>query len=272
MSKIKFNKENFILVFLVVMVVVGFGAVGYKTFGFKWGKSNSSLDYENTNDENNPGDPPIITAEELKEKIDSNNDNFVIVDIQTVDNYLKKHIPNALSMPQEELARRYKELPKDKEIIVTSAGKQVDTCDSCKQGARTLISLGFSNTKNFKEGVLGWESKGYPVIAGSEVTYKNIDVDKLKLKIDDQEDILIIDVRDEAEFNKEHIKGATYISFENILAEKEDLPREKEIIIYDKAGFRSKLVTESLVKEGFLSATNLLDGFKKWQEKEYPTE
>jgi len=272
MSKMKFNKESFVLIFLVVMVIIGFGAVGYKTFGFKWKNSDSSLDYEYIDDKNNPGDPPIITTEELKEKIDSDNDNFIIVDVQTVDEYLKKHIPNALSMPQEELARRYKELPKDKEIIVTSAGKQLDTCNACTQAARTLISLGFSNTKNFKEGIWGWESKGYPVIAGSEITYKNIDVDKLKLKIDDQENVLIIDIRDEIEFTKEHIKGATYMSFEDILSKKDELPKDKEIIIYDKAGFRSKLVTESLVKEGFLSATNLLDGFKKWKEKDYPVE
>lgn len=271
MSKMKFNKESFILVFLVVMVIAGFTAVGYKTFGFKWKKSDSDFSYDDIDDENDPNDPPTISVEDLKAKVDS-NDDFIIIDIQTVENYLKKHIPNSLSMPQEDLARRYKELPKDKEIIVTSAGKKVDTCDACTQSTRTLISFGFSNVKNFKEGVLGWESKGYPVITGEEVTYKNIDVDKLKLKIDDQEDILVIDVRDEAEFNKEHIKGATYISFENILSKKEELPKEKEIIIYDKAGYRSKLITESLVKDGFLSVTNLLDGFKKWKEKDYPME
>ena len=271
MSKIKFNKESFILVFLVVMVIIGFAAVGYKTFGFKWRKSDSDLSYEDVDDETDPSDPPGISVEELKAKVD-NDDDFVIVDIQTVENYLKKHIPNALSIPQEDLAKRYKELPKDKEIIITAAGKKVDTCNLCIQGTKTLISLGFSNVKHFREGVLGWESKGYPIITGKEVTYKNIDVEKLKLKIDDQEDILIIDIRDENEFIKEHIKGATYISFENILSQKDDLPKEKEIIIYDKAGFRSKLVTEGLVKEGFLSTTNLLDGFKKWKEKEYPTE
>jgi hydroxyacylglutathione hydrolase len=253
------------------MVIVGFAAVGYKTFGLKFKKSDNSTDYENIEDEKDPSDPPTITTEELKEKIDRNED-IVIIDIQTVDNYLKKHIPNALSIPQEDLVKRYKELPKDKEIIVTSAGEKVDTCDTCTQGARALISFGFSNIKNFKEGVLGWESKGYAVIAGNEVTYKNIDVDGLKLKIDDQENVLIIDIRDEEEFNKEHIKGAIYMPFENIISRKDDLSKEKEIIIYDKAGYRSKLVTESLVKEGFLSATNLLDGFKKWKEKGYPVE
>lgn len=272
MPKIKPNKEAFILSFLVIMVITGFIAVGFKTFGLKWeDKDSSNTDYENIEDENDPGDPPIITSKELKEKIDKNED-MIIVDVQSVENYLKKHIPNALSIPQKDLLRRYKELPEDKEIIVTSAGQQVDECDTCTQSARSLISFGFSNVKNLKEGVLGWESKGYPVIAGKEVTYKNIDVDKLKLKIDDQEDILIIDVRDEKEFNKEHIKGATYVSFENILSKKEELPKDQEIIVYDKAGFRSKLVTESLVKEGFLSVTNLLDGFKEWQKKEYPTE
>ncbi len=271
MSKIKFKKENIILIFLVTMVIMGFVVVGYKSFGLKWHKSNDNTSYENIDNESDPTDPPLITSEELKKKMDE-NENMIVVDIQTVENYLKKHIPNSISIPQEELARRYKELPKDKEIIVTTAGDISDSCDTCKQGARSLMSFGFKDIKRFKEGVVGWEAKGYPVIAGENVTYKNIDADKLKLKLDDQEDMLIIDVRDEEEFNKEHIKGAIYMPFENILSKKDELPKEKEIIIYDKAGFRSKLVTESFVKEGYLSVTNLLDGFKNWQEKGYPTE
>lgn len=273
MKKNKFNNEILILVFLIIVVIAGFAMFGYKIFGPSRLISSGSniLSSSDNEEETNLQDPPVISAEELKEKID-NQDDFILLDIQSLEGYLKKHIPNSISIPQQELTDKYKKLPRDKEIVVTSAGDKVDSCDACTQSARTLISLGFSSVYDFKEGVLGWENKGFPVIAGQEVTYKNINADKLKQKIEDDEDILILDIRDEEEYKSEHIKKSVHMPFENIMSKKEELPMDKEIIIYDKAGHRSKLVTESLVKEGFLSATNLLDGFKKWKENDYPIE
>lgn len=269
----KFNKENLLLLFLVLIVITGFTVSAYRIFGhqlFK-GKQTAESKSEESKSSAAANETSIISVDELKNKI-NNNEDFVLVDVQDVENYLKKHIPNSISIPQKDLTKRYKELPKDKEIIITSAGEKIDTCDICTQGVKTLASLGFSNVKNLREGVVGWETKGYPVITGQEVTFKNMDIDKLKQKIDDHEDILVIDIRDEQEYNSEHIKGAVHMSFENIISKKDQLPKNKEIIIYDKAGSRSRLVTESLVKEGILSATNLLDGFKKWKEKNYPVE
>lgn len=267
----KFSNETLILVFLVVAVIAGLGMFGYKLFGPNKG-TNSNIGISSSNEEQtDPQDPVTITVEELKEKIDKQED-FVLLDVQSLEGYLGKHIPNSISIPQQELTDSYKKLPKDKEIVVTSAGDTVDACDLCTQAAKTLISLGFNNVKDFKDGVLGWENKGYPIVTGEEVTYQNINAEQLNQKIEDDENILILDIRNEDEYNQEHIKGAVYMPFENIMSRRKELPQERQIIIYDKTGLRSKMVVENLVKSGVLSATNLLDGFKNWKEKEYHTE
>lgn len=267
----KFNQETLILIFLVLTVLAGFTLFFYRTFGPKEIKSSKKVEVKTEEEKRNPDDPPIISVDELKTKIDRNED-FILLDVQSKENFITKHIPNSISIPAAQITERYNELSRDKEIIVTSAGEKVDTCGICTQAAKTLISLGFKNVKDFKEGISGWEAKGYPVVAGETITYKNIDVDKLKQKIDDHENILIIDVRNKEEYDAEHIKGAIYMAFEGILQKKNELPRDKEIIIYDKKGDRSKLVTEALVKNGLIQVINLLDGFKKWKEKGYPTE
>lgn len=272
MEKNKFNQETLLLVFLVLVVVAGFVIVGYRTFNPEETKSDKNAKIDQISEAKaEPGDPQVISVDDLKEKIDKNED-FVMVDIQSIENYLSKHIPGSMSVPSGELTDRYGELPKDKEIIVIGAGKDVDKCDKCTQAAKTLISLGLTNVKDFKEGIYGWESKGYPTVTGQEVTYKNIDTEKLKQKIDDKENIMIIDVRNGSEYADGHIIGAVHFPFNDIMSRKDELPKDKIIIIYDTVGHRSKLVTENLVKEGILNATNLLDGFKKWQDNDYPTE
>lgn len=270
-QKKKFNRETLILIFLVLTVLAGLTMFFYKTFSPKEIKSNKNVEIKTEKEKRNPDDPPLISVDELKEKIDRKED-FILVDVQSSEAYLAKHIPNAISIPAAQITERYKELANDKEIVVTSAGGNADSCGLCTQAAKSLISLGFKNVKDFKEGISGWEAKGYPVVSGQTVTYKNIDVDKLKQKIDDRENILIVDVRDKEEYDAGHIKGAIYMAFEGILSKKNELPRDKEIIIYDKKGDRSKLVTETLVKNGLIQITNLIDGFKKWQEKGYPVE
>jgi rhodanese-related sulfurtransferase len=271
MQRKKLNQETLILIFLVLTVLAGFIMFAYKTFGPKKVETAKNVEIQVEETNVNPDDPPIITVDELKSKID-NNEDIVIVDVQSREGYLEKHIPKAISIPIEQISEQYKNLPKDKEIIVTSIGEAIDKCGICTQAARSLISLGFKNVKDLKEGILGWEAKGYPVVAGEEVTFKNIDADKLKKMIDDRKNILIIDIRDKEEYDQEHIQGAVFMPFEGFLQKKDELPRDKEIIIYDKLGYRSKLVTENLVKQGLIQVSNLIDGFKKWKEKGYPVE
>ncbi len=60
---------------------------------------------------------PRITAGELKAKLDSGKD-VVIVDTRNLENFNKKHIPGAISMPLVEVDLRYEELPKGKTIVL----------------------------------------------------------------------------------------------------------------------------------------------------------
>ncbi len=45
-------------------------------------------------------------------------DTAVIVDVRSSDEYAEAHIPNAISMPMQELETRYRELSPEDEIII----------------------------------------------------------------------------------------------------------------------------------------------------------
>lgn len=63
------------------------------------------------------GRVPIITVDEVKQKLDRGED-LVVVDIRGQGAYDNGHVPGAVSMPEGTLETMYRKLPQNKEIIV----------------------------------------------------------------------------------------------------------------------------------------------------------
>lgn len=67
-------------------------------------------------------------------------------------------VPNLLHIPLGELELRFHEIPSDQDVVVV-----------CRGGVRSLravhflISQGYDNTANMKQGILGWMREGFPV-------------------------------------------------------------------------------------------------------------
>jgi hypothetical protein len=73
-----------------------------------------------TSSENIPyPEVPRIPLAEAKAKVDSGE--AVFVDVRTAAEYANSHPKGAISIPLSELADRYQELPRDKEIITICA-------------------------------------------------------------------------------------------------------------------------------------------------------
>src|SRR5687767_11799800 len=97
-----------------------------------------------------------ITPVELKKKIDAGETPFVL-DVREPNEYQINRIAGSTLIPLGELPRRYQELPRDREIVT-----------QCKMGGRSakamefLKSVGFSNVKNLRGGILEWIDKVDP--------------------------------------------------------------------------------------------------------------
>jgi sulfur-carrier protein adenylyltransferase/sulfurtransferase len=97
-----------------------------------------------------------ITPVELKNKLDAGETPFIL-DVREPNEYQINRIPGSTLIPLGELPRRYQELPRDREIVA-----------QCKMGGRSakamdfLKSVGFSNVKNLKGGILEWIDKVDP--------------------------------------------------------------------------------------------------------------
>lgn len=73
---------------------------------------------------------------------------------------------------------------------------------------------------------------------------------------------IILDVREQNEFDEGHIPGAILISYTEITQKAEEiLPyKDKQILVYCRSGKRSKIAAESLAKLGCttVSSTGLM--------------
>jgi rhodanese-related sulfurtransferase len=84
---------------------------------------------------------------------------------------------------------------------------------------------------------------------------------------------LIVDVREQDEWDEEHIPGAIHISRGTIeLDIGEKVPDTNAMIItHCGGGGRSALVAESLQKMGYKNVRSMAGGFKAWRAAGLPT-
>ena len=98
-----------------------------------------------------------VTIDELIKKIESRK--ITILDVRPEAEYEKGHIPNAISIPFDQLSKRLKELPKRSEIIAYCRGP---FCVFADEAVALLNKAGFKATR-LEEGFPDWEVIGLPV-------------------------------------------------------------------------------------------------------------
>ncbi len=102
-----------------------------------------------------------------------------------------------------------------------------------------------------------------------------VSVSEVKEKIENKEDILLLDVRTSGEFegNLGNIEGATLIPLQELESRLDELAekKENEIIVICRSGNRSGRATNILRKEGF-NAFNMVGGMIAYRVMENKSE
>jgi len=88
---------------------------------------------------------------------------------------------------------------------------------------------------------------------GEKAMYEQITAENAKKIMDSGEEHIILDTREQDEFDEGHIAGAILIPYTEIENKaKEMLPdKDKLILVYCRSGRRSKIAAESLAKLGY---------------------
>ncbi|MBV9182646.1 MAG: sulfurtransferase [Acidobacteria bacterium] len=97
-------------------------------------------------------------------------------------------------------------------------------------------------------------------------------VEEVKEKLDGEEKFVLVDVREESEFIKDHLPGALHLGKGVIERDIEDrIPDlDAPLILYCGGGFRSALAADNLQKMGYRNVRSMDGGVREWREKNYP--
>ncbi len=97
-------------------------------------------------------------------------------------------------------------------------------------------------------------------------------VDEIKRRLDRGDRFLLVDVRDESEYAKDHLPGAIHLG-KGIIErdiEKKVPDTAAEIVLYCGGGFRSALSADNLKKMGYSNVVSMDGGIREWRDKKYP--
>jgi rhodanese-related sulfurtransferase len=79
--------------------------------------------------------------------------------------------------------------------------------------------------------------------------------------------MVIIDARDRAQFEKSHIPGSINIEWRRVLAQKNEIPKDKTVLIYCNTGSLSAQAGFALRIAGYENVRILQGGFEEWKAK-----
>jgi rhodanese-related sulfurtransferase len=85
----------------------------------------------------------------------------------------------------------------------------------------------------------------------------------------DHEDVFLLDVREQWEYDEGHIPGVTLLPLGDIPNRLDELPTDKTVIVTCRSGNRSGQAASFLRQNGFDNVHNMSGGILEWQEAGY---
>ncbi|MEZ4606484.1 MAG: rhodanese-like domain-containing protein [Deinococcales bacterium] len=91
-----------------------------------------------------------------------------------------------------------------------------------------------------------------------------IDIHEAKKRI--EAGAILVDVREENEYQERHIPGSILIPLSVFADRFEELPKDKPLVMQCRSGARSGKATDFLLVRGYDNAVNMTGGIMAWAE------
>ncbi len=101
---------------------------------------------------------------------------------------------------------------------------------------------------------------------------RELTVDTVKARLDRGDTFLLFDVREDLEWQQDHVVGAEHLGKGILERDIEGRVPDKgaEIVLYCGGGFRSALAADALQKMGYTNVWSMDGGIRVWRERGYP--
>jgi rhodanese-related sulfurtransferase len=86
----------------------------------------------------------------------------------------------------------------------------------------------------------------------------------------EDEDVFLLDVRTQEEYEEGYIEGATLIPVSDLAGRLDEVPKDKKIVIYCRTGNRSMTAANILISNGYEEVYNVQGGIIAWDSAGLP--
>ena len=113
----------------------------------------------------------------------------------------------------------------------------------------------------------------YFLVFNTGETWERVDVGTFEQSIKDNPDVLLLDVRTQAEWEQDgYLEGAVLIPHTSLEERLDELPEDKDELIhlYCRSGNRSVEAANTLLGLGYTNIVELKSGINGWKDAEKP--
>ncbi len=147
--------------------------------------------------------------------------------------------------------------------------KKLPSCSKCAGISQGTYVIGASVT--YDDEVVTATHSIAIMSEPNQIIPVDIAVEEAKRMIDSEsEDLILLDVRTEEEYDSGHIEGALLIPMSELSNRTEELNTSKKIVVYSANGSNSTIACDMLIKNGSERVYNVLGGINIWEECGYP--
>ena len=110
------------------------------------------------------------------------------------------------------------------------------------------------------------------IVEEAKKRVREVSTEDTKARLDRGDKFVLVDVREESEYAKDHLPGAIHLGKGVIERDIEERVPELNtpIVLYCGGGYRSALASDNLQKMGYTNVLSMDGGIRGWREKHYP--
>jgi rhodanese-related sulfurtransferase len=110
------------------------------------------------------------------------------------------------------------------------------------------------------------------IVDDAKKRIREVKIDEVKTMLDRGQKFLLLDVREESEYVKDHLPGSIHVGKGIIERDIEERVADMNapMVLYCGGGFRSALAADNLQKMGYQNVSSMDGGIREWRGKGFP--
>jgi hydroxyacylglutathione hydrolase len=204
--------------------------------------------------------PAELTPAEVNRRVEQ---GALILDVRDGAAFASGHIPGAVNIG---LGGQFASwagsllIPETTIIIVAEDESGVN------EAVTRLARVGIESVTGYLSGGLyAWDKAGLET-----ASIPQLPVDELRDRIDEGQDLQIVDVRRPAEYASGHIPGAINITLSQLTGRISEIDRQRPAVVACASGYRSIAAVSLLARHGFRKLFNVVGGTSAWIQGGHP--